>query len=341
MSVFLLLIYFCGSFLLCSGLTFLTMKIALHREWVVQPSAERWHKKPTALLGGCAIFITLLFFLSLSPEFVTGQGIPHLLSLRLTLIIGASLLFAMGLYDDFCNAAPSVKLICQILAALLVILPGYRLHWFSADWFDFMVTLLWIVGITNAFNLIDNMDGLCAGTSVIASLCLAVVLFSIVPEAALFAMLISGASAGFLVHNLTPAKIFMGDCGSQVLGFSIAVLAVWYSAEGAESTLVAIIVPLLIVMVPIVDISLVTVTRLLSGRKVYIGGCDHSSHRLVLMGLSEKNAVFCLYGTAAVSALAALLLHFVGLTASLIIAVPLLLFVSIVAVYLSRQKIIY
>lgn len=348
MSLFTLLIYFCGSLSLCAALTSLTLKIALKRGWMVQPTPERWHKTPTALAGGCAIFASLIIFISLSPQITlidrasaSMEGWAVSLPPGLLLIISASLVFAMGLYDDFRNVPPRVKLICQGAATLFLLFSGYRLHWFPSQLLDSIVTLLWITGITNAFNLIDNMDGLCGGVSSIAAMALVIVFFPAVPETALIAMILAGVSAGFLIHNRYPAKIFMGDCGSQVLGFSIALLTVCSPVSNTDSTWAKVAVPLLIVLVPVLDTTLITVNRIRNGRKISTGGSDHTSHRLVLAGLSEKNAVFFLYGTGAVSGLAAILIHSGAFTASLLILIPLLLFVSVMTVYLSRLKILY
>ena len=311
MSLSSLLVYFCASFLLCVGLTPLIQKIALHRGWIARPSDARWHQKPTALMGGIAIFLAMALPLLTMSEFVSVwqnivDGGTTLPSLGATVFIGAAFLFAMGLFDDFKNIKPQNKLIGQLIAASIVVFLGYRLNWFLSSTLDIMATLFWIITITNAFNIIDNMDGLCAGVSCVASVVLVLLCYTVAPDAALVASVITGASLGFLIYNFNPAKIFMGDCGSLVLGFTFSVLILGYSEKASVSTPVVIAVSILILIVPIMDMALVVLTRILSGREIYIGGRDHMSHRLVLLGFSEKKAVLLLYGVGCISGLAAI-----------------------------------
>jgi UDP-GlcNAc:undecaprenyl-phosphate/decaprenyl-phosphate GlcNAc-1-phosphate transferase len=348
MSIPLQSIYFCSSFLLCMVLTFLILKVALVKNWIVLPSTHRWHTKPTAQAGGCAIFASILVCLFILPEFTfVYQDIADIswnifsFSLPTALILGVSIVFAMGLYDDFNNVPPHIKISCQIIAAAIIIFSGHRLNWLPTVFPDSLVTLFWIVGITNGFNLIDNMDGLCAGVSCIASLSFAVLLFAISPEASLIAIIIAGSSAGFLVYNFYPAKIFMGDCGSQVLGFSISVLALCIPAANSGSTLIGIVVPVLVLIVPVLDTTLVTLNRLLSGRSVFKGGCDHTSHRMVLVGCSEKKAVLCLYATGVLFGVAANFVSSSDLITALMVIIPLLVFATVSGIYLSNQKITF
>ena len=151
-----------------------------------------------------------------------------------------------------------------------------------------MVTLVWIVGITNAFNLLDNMDGLCAGVAMVAALSMAYLYSGMNPEACLVALIMAGACGGFLVYNFNPASIFMGDCGSLVIGFSAAALSLEYGKVTGANSLALFAVPLLVLMVPLLDTTLVTIIRLLSGRKASTGGRDHTSHRLVFDGTQRK-----------------------------------------------------
>ena len=285
---------------------------AIRHQWVARPKEDRWHKNTTALMGGIAIYIAVAVpffyasdFLSIWDHVAQNSPSTQPASLPAVLFIGATFLFLLGLFDDFRNIKPHSKLIGQILAASMVAFLGYRLTWFHSLTLDTMATLFWIVGITNAFNLIDNMDGLCAGVGTVAAVSLAFIYAGALAEAFQVSLIISGALAGFLIYNFNPARIFMGDCGSLVIGFTISVLALFFDQTASASPLASVAVPILVLLVPILDTSLVTVIRILSGRKASIGGRDHTSHRLVLLGFSERKAVLLLYLVGAVSGLAA------------------------------------
>ena len=253
--------------------------------------------------------------------------------------MGASFLFGVGLFDDFRSLKPHNKLIAQILAAAWVVFLGFRLNWFESLTGDMMVTLLWVVGITNAFNLIDNMDGLCAGVGMVACLALAVLFAPLMREPFLIALVLAGAMGGFLIYNFNPARIFMGDCGSLVIGFSLSVLVLCYSAAPSATPLTRWAVPVLLLLVPILDTSLVTVIRLLSGRKASTGGRDHTSHRLVLMGFTEKSAVLFLYGTGAVAGLAAVFVSRSDTMTSPAVIVPVVTTFVLMGIYLSQLRV--
>ena len=276
------------SFLLCLAATPVVRRIAIKNGWLAHPSEQRWHKKPTALLGGIAIYLGIAALLLLSADF--SSILPHffrtsdsmdLPSLSAVIWLGMTFLFIVGLLDDFLHIKPQTKLVGQILIALLVTFLGFRLHWVTSLTLDTMVTIAWIVGITNAFNLLDNMDGLCAGTGLVAAIFLALLFWGTAPEAVFIAMAVAGALTAFLIYNFNPASIFMGDCGSLAIGFSLAVLSLYFSETRAASALSNFAVPIIILLVPIFDTTLVTLIRLLSGRKASVGGRDHTSHRLV------------------------------------------------------------
>ncbi len=339
------LIFSCCAFSLCVCLTALTRKIVISKGWIEQPSIDRWHKKNTALFGGVAIFSSLIIcWLLSSANIPTHQVFIHAKyatiahPLKPALLLGSSLLFIMGLFDDFKSVKPYTKLTCQVLAALLVVIFGHRLHWFPFVPLDIFMTLLWIIGITNAFNLIDNMDGLCAGVSLIVSLYFAFWFSAAQPEAALIAVILAGASAGFLMYNFNPAKIFMGDCGSQVLGFSVSILAICFSESISDSILLAIAGPIMILIIPVFDTVFVTLNRISSRRSIFMGGCDHTSHRLVSLGFSEKKAVLLLYGVACVSGLVVILIHNNNVITSLVILAAYFLLACFLGRFLSQKE---
>ncbi len=304
------LILFCCSLILCILLTEVTRKKAITKGWVAKPSKDRWHKDNTALFGGIAITLSLLpnwvlasiFTAHIPFESFTANTTSHS-NPTLFFLSGVVILFIMGLVDDFRGVRPHMKLFLQIVAAILVILSGHRLHWFSFQLVDSILTVLWIVMITNAFNLIDNMDGLCIGVSLIASLHFLLWMYVALPQTAFLASALAGTCVGFLLFNFNPAKIFMGDCGSHVLGYSLSVLAIYFSENISDSLLVSVSGPLLILIIPVFDTIFVTINRIREGRSIVIGGCDHTSHRLVSLGFSEKSAVLLLYAIAFIAGL--------------------------------------
>ena len=248
-------------------------------------------------------------------------------------------LFVLGLVDDFLYVKPQTKLIGQILTASLVTFLGFRLHWFNSLTIDTMVTMAWIVGVTNAFNLLDNMDGLCAGIGFISALFLAILYWNIQPEAALTALVFAGSTAAFLFFNFNPASIFMGDSGSLVCGFALAVLSLYYPEIDPGSILSNIAVPVMLMLVPIFDTTLVTFIRLLSGRKASVGGRDHASHRLVLMGFSEKRAVLSLYGIGIIAGLSALFVGQSDTLTSPAVIIPVVIAILLMGIYLAQLRV--
>jgi len=334
------------AFALCLILTPVVRRIATRRGWLALPSKERWHNQPTSLMGGIAIYISMAFplilicdFGTLLPHIMGVAGPPSLPSIASVVFIGATFLFILGLLDDFVHIKPQTKLVGQILTASLVAFLGFRLHWFESLTLDTVVTIFWVVGITNAFNLLDNMDGLCAGIAAIAATYLSLLFVGAAPEAFFTSLILAAALAAFLLYNFNPASIFMGDCGSLPIGFVLAVLGLYYTEVGATHALSVYTVPVLLLMVPILDTSMVTLIRLLSGRKASVGGRDHASHRLVLMGLSERGAVLSLYGIGAVAGLSALFVSWNDSLTSPAVIVPVLLSILLMGIYLSQLRV--
>lgn len=334
------------SFFLCLSFTPVVRRIAVHKDWLAYPTKERWHDKPTALMGGIAIYLAMAIPLFIDCDFSTI--LPHIMgfathaplpSIGTVIWIGMTFLFLLGLLDDFIRIKPQTKLVGQILIASMVVFLGFRLHWSSSLTLDTILTIFWIVGITNAFNLLDNMDGLCAGVGLISALYLAFLFAGVAPEAFLTALVLAGALAGFLIYNFNPASIFMGDCGSLFIGFTLSTLCLSYTEIGATNTISTYAVPVLILMVPVMDTSMVTLIRLLSGRKASVGGRDHTSHRLVLMGLSEKGAVLCLYGIGAVSGVSALFVSMNDTLTSPAVIIPVVLSILLMGIYLAQLRV--
>jgi UDP-GlcNAc:undecaprenyl-phosphate/decaprenyl-phosphate GlcNAc-1-phosphate transferase len=287
--------------LLAVGLTPLTRAGARRLGLVAAPRTDRWHRTPTATVGGVAVFLAFLSGVWLACPAVANAW---------PIIGAASLLFAAGLVDDVVQLPPLANLGVQVLAAAIIVGAGLRLPWTLHPALNALVTLVWLVGITNAINLLDNMDGLAGGIVVIACVFLTVTfVLNGQHAAAALAMALGGAVLGFLVFNFNPASIFMGDCGSMFLGALLGGLAL-LSEYGRSRNLTAVLfTPVMILVIPILDTCLVTVTRKLAGRPVSVGGRDHSSHRLVALGVSERRAVVILYALATLSGVCALLVR--------------------------------
>jgi UDP-GlcNAc:undecaprenyl-phosphate GlcNAc-1-phosphate transferase len=226
------------------------------------------------------------------------------------------------------------------MVASIVAFLGYRLQWVVSLTGDTIITIIWIVGITNAVNLLDNMDGLCAGISLIAAGFFSYLyLVGGAPQYLPVSLLLAGASAAFLVFNFHPASIFMGDCGSLPVGFALSMLCLHPATRPLDFSVSLYALPVLVLMVPIFDTTMVTVIRILSGRRPSRGGRDHTSHRLVLMGFSEKRAVLFLYGTAAMSALAAVFVQQHDSLAAPTVIIPLVLSIILMGIYLAQIRV--
>lgn len=286
--------------------------IAIKLKYIDHPKTNKVHAHPTALLGGVAIYISFIVGLLTTVGFA--------LDVRFTsIIIGSTFLLIIGLVDDRMGMMPEVKLLGQFLAAMIVVKSGVRVEFLHNYYLDTLFTYLWIVGITNAFNLLDNMNGLSAGIAVIASIFFGIVMCtSNQISVAIVAFALAGAGLGFLKHNFPKASIFMGDTGSLVLGFVLAALAVMGSWSTRFLT-TSLAMPMLILAYPIFDTMLVTVMRSIEGRSLFQGGRDHSSHRIALLGFRKRRTVIAIYGICVVLGLSALLVQRLPLKSALIL----------------------
>lgn len=320
------------SFALSLLLTPVVRLLARRVGMVAKPKIDRWHKKPTAMLGGVGIWLCVIaVYLVFIPHTPYGW-----------VVIGSStFLFLVGLADDIFQAKPYQKLIGQVMGAAFIIYYGLSLPWTSSHTVNIAITIFWLIGITNAINLLDNMDGLAAGIAAIASIFLALSFIANgqFVEASMLAVF-SAALVGFLAYNSNPASIFMGDCGSMFIGFFLASTALMSVSGGrSRSFLPVLAVPILILFIPIFDTTLVTVMRKLSGRAVRQGGRDHTSHRLVALGMSERRAVIMLYVFAALSGLLALLVRQMSADLSIAAVSGFTVVLTLLGVYLSGVKV--
>ena len=300
---------------------------------VAKPKSDRWHSKPTAMLGGVAIAIAVVVaYLLFVP--ITRDGV---------IVISASAaLFFVGLIDDFFHIKPYQKLIGQLLGAAAVLAFGLVLPWTPYFTVNVLITLFWLVGITNAVNMLDNMDGLAAGVCAIAAMFLAFNFAgNLQPHEALTLATFAGALIGFLVYNHNPASIFMGDCGSMFTGFFLASIALVSGTGGGRSrSIVAVLaVPVLVLVVPIFDTTFVTLMRKMAGRAASQGGRDHTSHRLVALGLTEKRAVWMLYTFAAAAGALAMIVRHAALDISLSAIASFILVLTFLGIHLGRVRV--
>ncbi len=268
--------------------------VALRSGIVDRPSARKIHLTPIPLLGGLAIYLGF----SLSIFFLTP---PQRRSETLAILLGASLVALVGLWDDRRGLKPHWKMLGQLLAGGLLILGGVQIGVFRWNWLNILLTLVWVAGITNALNLLDNMNGLSAGVAAVAAgffLLLSVSSGQILVSTMAAALL--GACLGFLRYNFGTATIFMGDAGSLFLGFILAVLGIKLRFPAPlfppNADLITWMIPVIVLGLPIFDSTLVTVSRLRRGRNPFTTpGKDHLSHRLVARGMNQREAVLFIY----------------------------------------------
>jgi len=305
------------SFLLAASITPVVRAVAHHFGWLDQPDERRIHPVPTPRIGGVAIFVS--FVLALLPLFLIHNRIttqlrvqwPSLEPLPLAILV----IFILGLLDDFFGLSPYVKLVVEIGCSLWLFYHGVFVgpvsnpagKAFDVGTWSLPLTVLWLVGLTNAFNLVDGIDGLAAGTAVFAMATL--ILVSLITGSTLLIAILAalgGATAGFLLYNFQPASIFLGDSGALFLGFTLGALSlVW----GQKSPLaVAVLGPLLIFGLPIADTALAVVRRYFGGVPVFGSDRNHIHHRLLSLGLSPRKAVLILYGACLLFGLATLFL---------------------------------
>ena len=328
---------FFGLFAFSLALSFVATRqvrdVATRRGWVSIPRDGRHvHEKPLPRLGGAAIF--LAFSLTLSLWFLLSFFFPRLAagvepSTLLRIYVPACLIFGLGIYDDLYGAGPYLKFSVQGIAASMLFAGGMRVldlpllfgH-YTLPWFvGLPLTVLWVVAVTNAFNLIDGLDGLAAGSALFSTMVFFVV--ALVTHSwlgALMSVTLAGAILGFLRFNFNPATIFLGDSGSLFIGFLLSALAL----AGAEKapTFVAVAIPVVSFGLPILETSLSIARRLISGRPIFTADREHIHHKLLQMGLSHRQVVVVLYAVSGVFAMLSLFLLWpTGSSLGLVLAV--------------------
>ena len=322
------LIFFLSAAVVSYAVTPLVKLLAKRANILDAPSERKIHKKPVPLLGGVSIFVAfnlaLLLAFVLGDEFIQSFFIENWRALLLCQFV----ILGLGIYDDIKRLNPGIKFLFQVLSGTLVLLFGMGIYEIAnpitgnlvnLGFFSIPLTILWVVGITNALNLVDGLDGLAAGTSFIVCTAIAGIAFlNQNTSIALAALILAGSVLGFLRYNFYPAKIFLGDSGSLLLGFLLSILSIKGSTKGAA--LVAVLAPILVLGLPIMETLISMVRRLLRsthvvdysnnngkikalffrGHSIFQADKDHIHHRLLKMGFSQRKAVLFLYGLCAV-----------------------------------------
>jgi UDP-GlcNAc:undecaprenyl-phosphate GlcNAc-1-phosphate transferase len=341
------------SFVLALLLTPVFRRLSPRLGFVDQPNLDRKiHSEAMPLLGGVAVFsafaVNVLFNYVLVLPLAGRVDLPwvDMPDVRgyiegafrvgpklLVLLAGGALMVALGMVDDKRDLKAGPKLLGQVGIALLVALTGMRVTVFIGNhWINILVTVVWIVTLTNAMNFLDNMDGLCTGVGMI---CAGVFGFiAVVQEqyfVAVLAWALAGALLGFLPYNFKPATIFLGDAGSHLVGYLLAVLPILGTFYHPGSpTLLPVLIPLLVLAVPLADMAIVMGIRLRRGQPVYVGDANHISHRLVQLGLPQSWAVTLIYLITLTLGLGATILLWSELTAALVVIVQAVCILAIV-----------
>lgn len=319
------------AFLISASIVPIVRHLAIRCGFVNKPKDERWNHKPIALMGGVAIFLSFV--------------IPTLLMVGvkreiIVLISGGTIIFVLGLLDDIFGTYPLIKFMVQILIALAVAELGIVSKLTGHIWIDLPLTMFWIVGLTNALNLLDNMDGLSSGISIISAMGIFVVsLINGQSLIALSSLALVGACLGFLIYNFKPAKIFMGDCGSLFLGYTLSGLAILSNWQQVDKPMPAFLSSVFILGAPIFDTTLVTILRLKHRKMPWQGGRDHSSHRLVsILNNSEVKAVLSLYVFGLLSVILGIMISIVDQLIGMSISTMFFLAAVLFGIRLSKVK---
>ncbi len=329
MHWFVLLIGFTGALLI----TPVVRRFAVRVGALDMPVSRSVHKNPVPFMGGVAIFLAFL----VATSFALPRG--EYRDTFLGILVGGLFLMLFGLVDDYRALSPKVKLLGQVASAVILLFFGVRVEYITNPFggliwlgvWSIPFTILWVITVINVINLIDGLDGLAAGIASIASLTLLVsaILNGQSPEAIVLAAALFGSVLGFLPYNFNPARIFMGDAGSMFLGFTLAAISIEGSLK--SPTAVALAVPVLALGLPIVDMLLAIIRRVRRGMSVGCADKEHLHHRLLQMGLSQREAVSIMYLVSGGLGASALVITGVGgwMAVAIIMAVSVSLYLGI------------
>lgn len=361
MFIILAIILLAGSFALSAVLTALVRKSALRAGFIAHPTRDRFHQTPVPLGGGIAIFATIAISLIaaiivvklliepgrlnwLAPSVtIHVPGFLSKINHLLTILLCVTTLFALGLWDDKKRLGPLFKLLIQFVVAIAAAaLADIRIEFFiEGKFITTIISAVWIVLIINVLNFLDNMDGLAAGIAVIvSSILFTAAAFSGQLFVGGFALVLIGTLLGFLVFNFPPAKIFMGDAGSLVLGFFVALLTIrtTYYHQAQSGKWYPVLLPLVVLAIPLYDFASVTLLRIIQGKSPFIGDTQHFSHRLKKHGMTDTQAVLTLYLATLCTGLGAVFLYQVNLVGAILILLQTLMILAIIAILETSAK---
>jgi UDP-GlcNAc:undecaprenyl-phosphate GlcNAc-1-phosphate transferase len=307
-----------AALLLVLLLTPIVRHMALRVNAVDHPNDRKIHSKVMPRMGGLSIFISFWITVLLTQKMTLGLW---------GFFSGSMLILIIGVLDDVKGVSPKLKLLFQVLAAICAMAAGIKVSFltniFFGDvvilgWLSYPVTLLWIVGVTNAVNLIDGLDGLAAGISAIAALTIGIIAWMEgMPAMGTLALILAVAIVGFLRYNFYPAKIFMGDTGALFLGYALSILAM--TGLTKTVTVISLFLPVVVLGIPILDTALAIVRRYLSHKPIFSADKDHLHHRLMAMGLSHRNTVLAIYGVSALLGASAVLISVLSTAQGMIV----------------------
>jgi UDP-GlcNAc:undecaprenyl-phosphate GlcNAc-1-phosphate transferase len=338
----------------------LAKKLAIRWNIHDQPGERKIHQTPKPYLGGVAIFLSfvivllfnLVLFMVLKDQASLQLNFPFLagqysLLIKVwpklaAIIIGATIIVLVGVIDDINSTliSPKMKLLLQTIAAIVAVYFGVKITFFPYDWIDWVISILWIVLITNSFNLLDNMDGLSSGVAAISAIIfLSVSVYQGQFFIALILCIFIGSILGFLNYNYYPSSIFMGDAGSLFLGYILATLTISASYVTPESSsLLPALMPVIILSIPLFDTISVIIIRVKEHRPIYVGDKRHLSHRLVDMGFSPRSAVNTIYLLTFAIGLAAFLLPYLSIKLSILVFIQVIIILIIISILMFVGK---
>lgn len=268
-------------------------KFAIEAGALDTPDERKVHSKPTPRMGGLAIYFAVIIAIFVSMK-INSQ--------ILGIVAGGTVMLLIGIIDDLKQLSAKIKLMGQIIAALVLVAFDIRIEWITnpfgpmlyLDYLSIPVTILWVVAVTNTVNLIDGLDGLAAGVSSIAAITICIVaLQQDLWAVAVLTAIIAGSALGFLFHNFNPAKIFMGDTGSLFLGYMLSAVSIMGAVKGAAT--IALFVPIVALGLPIMDTAFAIIRRYTNGVPIFRPDKGHLHHRLLAMGLTQKQVVLSMY----------------------------------------------
>jgi UDP-GlcNAc:undecaprenyl-phosphate GlcNAc-1-phosphate transferase len=302
------------------------------------PRQRGMHKEPIPRMGGIAIVLGFLVAMGVSACFMSEMRTTQFLGF----IIGLVIIVIAGMLDDIYSLRPRAKFAVQIVAALVVIFSGTRIDFFFypfravLDWFSFPITLLWIVGVTNAVNIIDGLDGLAAGVSTIGAICLLVLCFiSGSGTAVVLTAALAGSCLGFLPRNFNPAEVIMGDTGAQFLGYVLAVSSILGVYKGYA--LLSVVIAFFSLALPIFDTIFAMIRRAMSGKSISQADRGHLHHRLVDAGYTTQQAVIILYCISIITGVVAIVIAMQDTRAILVTGICLIIMSLMLYVYRKRR----